>query len=472
MNLFGREITGLTDDNRKIKKGFMFVCIKGSHFDGHSVAEKAISDGAEVIVCNKDLGLKDKQIIVSDTRIAYGELCAEFFGNPHKKMKFIGVTGTNGKTTETSIIKYSLASCGKKVGLIGTIQNEIGDTVIHTENTTPFCYELFELLAKMAEQNCEYVVMEVSSFGLEQKRIGPIHFDIAVFTNLTRDHLDEHGSMENYFQAKKLLFSICNTAIINIDDEYGKRLYDEINCNKLAFSTKILTDYYSYDIKLGANGSEFWYNYLSDNEIKSQYIKSKLIGMFNISNITACLTVCEYLGFDVFDAIEKYGGTRGRCEVIPTGKNFTVICDYAHTPDALENVLKSIKEYCLGRIICLFGCGGNRDKTKRPIMGAIVSEYADILIVTSDNPRDEDAGTIIDDILVGVTKPYEKIINRRQAIEHSLKIAQKDDIILLAGKGHEDYQIFENGRTIHFNELEIVKEFVVDADSQELKVKS
>ncbi|MDR0917974.1 MAG: UDP-N-acetylmuramoyl-L-alanyl-D-glutamate--2,6-diaminopimelate ligase [Oscillospiraceae bacterium] len=458
MILSGREITGLTDDSRKVKPGFMFVCIKGNRFDGHNAAKQALEQGAEVIVCERDLGLEDKQIIVEDTRIAYGELCAEYFGNPHKKMKFIGITGTNGKTTETNIVKYCLTACNKKTGLIGTIQNEIGDKIIHTDNTTPFCYELFELLAKMAEENCEYVVMEVSSFGLEQKRIGPIHFDIAVFTNLTRDHLDEHKTMENYYLAKKQLFEICDTAVINIDDEYGKRLYNEINCNKKTFSIKEKADYYSYDIKLHSNHSEFWYNYSLDNEIKSQFLQTKLIGMFNISNITACLSVCEYLGLDVFKDIEMYSGTKGRCEVIPTNRDFTVIRDYAHTPDALENILKTLKECSKGKIICLVGCGGNRDKTKRPLMGAVASEYADILVITSDNPRDENPEDIIDDIIKGVKseKTFERITDRLEAIKYALDIAGKGDVILLAGKGHEDYQIFENNRHIHFDEREIV----------------
>jgi UDP-N-acetylmuramoyl-L-alanyl-D-glutamate--2,6-diaminopimelate ligase len=456
MILLEREVTGLTDDNRKVKDGFMFVCIKGKHFDGHSVAAVAIENGAACVVCEYDLGLGDKQIIVSDTRVAYGELCAEWFGNPHKKMKFIGVTGTNGKTTTTNILKFCLTEQKKKVGLIGTIQNEIGSEIIHTENTTPFCYELFQLLAKMSEEKCEYVIMEVSSFGLEQKRIGPIRFDVAIFTNLTRDHLDEHQTMENYYQAKKLLFNICDIALINIDDEYGKRLFDEIECEKRTFSIKEQADFYSYDITLQAESSDFWFNYSKNDEIRSKNISSKLIGMFNISNLTACISSCLLLGFEVFDILEKYKGTRGRCEVIPTGRDFTVICDYAHTPDALENVLKSIKEYCKGKMICLFGCGGNRDKTKRPIMGHIASKYSDILLITSDNPRDENPETIIEDILVGVTIPYEKITDRRQAIYHALKIADKQDIILLAGKGHEDYQVLANNEHIHFDERDVV----------------
>ncbi|MDE6787988.1 MAG: UDP-N-acetylmuramoyl-L-alanyl-D-glutamate--2,6-diaminopimelate ligase [Ruminococcus sp.] len=448
------EISSITDDTRKVKQGSLFFCIKGGNFDGHSAAAEMLEKGAAAVVCEHDLGLGDKQIVATDSRRLYGEVCAAWFAHPEKKMTFIGVTGTNGKTTTTSIIKHILMTTGHKTGLIGTIQNEIGDEILHTENTTPLAFEYMEVLAKMAEAGCKYVVMEVSSFALVQKRIGSTHFKLAVFTNLTQDHLDYHKDMEDYYQAKKLLFDMCDTAIINIDDDYGRRLFNEVNCNKLSFSVKENADYFADNITIKSTGSSFVLN-------KETSIKSPIPGMFNVSNITAAFVVCRELGIDSVQAIADYNGVKGRCEVIPTGRDFTVICDYAHTPDAIENVLRSVKEYTDNRLICLFGCGGNRDAAKRPKMAQAAAKYADRLIVTSDNPRNEVPEEIIKDILVGLEKtdiPYDVVVDRKEAIFHGLQIAEKGDIIVLAGKGHEDYQILAGMKHIHFDEREIVAE--------------
>ncbi len=448
------EITSVTDDTRKVKKGSLFVCIKGGSFDGHDVASEMLEKGAVAVVCERDLGLGDKQIITENSRRLYGNICAAWFGHPERKMTFIGVTGTNGKTTTTNIIKHILMSAGHKTGLIGTIQNEIGSEVLHTDNTTPFAYDYMEILAKMADAGCEYVVMEVSSFGLVQNRIGCTRFKLAVFTNLTQDHLDYHKDMEDYYQAKKLLFDICDTAVINIDDDYGKRLYDEVSCNKLSFSVKTEADYYADKIEIKSTGSSFEIN-------RKTSVNSCIPGMFNVSNITAAFAVCSELGIDSVPAIENYNGVKGRCEIIPTGRDFTVICDYAHTPDAIENILKSVKEYTDNRLICLFGCGGNRDAAKRPKMAEAAAKYADRLIVTSDNPRNEEPEAIINDILSGLENtdvPYDVVTDRKEAIFHGLQIAGKGDIIVLAGKGHEDYQILAGMKHIHFDEREIVAE--------------
>ena len=452
------EITSLTDDTRKVTDGSLFVCIKGGRFDGHDAAGEMLEKGAAAVVCERDLGLGDRQIVVGDTREMYGKLCAAWFGHPERKMTLIGVTGTNGKTTTTSVIKYILMSAGFKTGLIGTIQNEIGDEVIHTENTTPLTFEFMSVLAKMAEAGCKYVVMEVSSFGLCQRRIGPSHFRTAVFTNLTQDHLDYHKDMEDYYQAKKMLFDICDAAIINIDDEYGRRLYSETECEKYSFSVKENADIYADGIKIKSTGSSFWY--CCGN--KSRLVKTRIPGLFNVSNLTAAIAVCLREGIPaetVINAIGNYNGVKGRCEVIPTGRDFTVICDYAHTPDAVENILRSVKEYTEGRLICLFGCGGNRDAAKRPKMAQAAAKYADRLIVTSDNPRNEDPEAIIREILTGLegsAVPYDVVTDRREAIYHALKTAQKGDIIVLAGKGHEDYQIIGGMEHIHFDEREVV----------------
>ncbi len=452
------EITSITDDTRKVADGSLFVCIKGAKFDGHDAARDMLEKGAAAVVCERDLGLGDRQILVGDTREMWGDICAAWFGHPERKMTLLGVTGTNGKTTTTSVIKHILMSAGYKTGLIGTIQNEIGDEVLHTENTTPLTYEFMEVLAKMADAGCKYVVMEVSSFGLCQKRIGPSHFRTAVFTNLTQDHLDYHKDMEDYYQAKKLLFGICDAAIINTDDDYGRRLYGEVSCERKSFSVRGNADIYADGIKIKSTGSSFWYC-CGD---KSHLVKTRIPGLFNVSNLTAAIAVCLREGIPaetVISAIENYNGVKGRCEVIPTGRDFTVICDYAHTPDAIENILRSVKEYTEGRLICLFGCGGNRDAAKRPKMAKAAALYADRLVVTSDNPRNEDPEAIIKDILVGLEGtdvPYDVVVDRREAIYHALKIAQKGDIIVLAGKGHEDYQILAGMEHIHFDEREVV----------------
>ena len=454
------EITSITDDTRKVQKGNLFVCIKGNSFDGHDAAAEMLEKGAAAVVCQRDLGLGEKQIIVDNTRFFYGKLCSAWFGHPERKLKMLGVTGTNGKTTTTSVIKHILMTTGHKTGLVGTIQNEIGDQVLHTDNTTPMTYDFMQLLAKMADAGCEYVVMEVSSFGLCQYRIGASYFDVAVFTNLTQDHLDYHKDMEDYYQAKKMLFDICDTAIINADDDYGKRLYGEVSCKKLSFSVKENADYYADGIKIKSTGSSFWFC----SGDKSHLIKTRMPGAFNVSNITAAIAACleEGLSIDnIIPAIEEYNGVKGRCEVIPTGRDFTVICDYAHTPDAIENILRSVKEYTENDLICLFGCGGNRDAAKRPKMAKAAAKYADKLIITSDNPRNEDPEAIIKDILTGIEDSpvnYDVVADRREAIYHALKIAEKGDIIVLAGKGHEDYQILAGMEHIHFDEREVVAE--------------
>lgn len=454
------EITSITDDTRKVTEGSLFVCVKGGSFDGHSAAAEMLEKGAAAVVCERDLGLGERQILTDNSRKLYGKLCAAWFGHPERKVTIIGVTGTNGKTTTTNVIKHILMSTGHKTGLVGTIQNEIGEEIIHTDNTTPFAFDFMALLAKMADSGCEYVVMEVSSFALVQHRIGPAFFRTAVFTNLTQDHLDYHKDMEDYFQAKKMLFDACDTALLNIDDSYGRRLMSEVDCNKMSFSVNETADFCAGDISIKSTGSTFTLS----AQGREYVVNSRIPGMFNVSNLTAAMAVClreNIPAEDILKAIAEYNGVKGRCEIIPTGRDFTVICDYAHTPDAVENILRSVKEYTEGRLICLFGCGGNRDAAKRPKMAAAAAMYADKLVVTSDNPRNEDPDTIIADILVGLENtdvPYDVVTDRKDAIFHALKIAEKGDIIVLAGKGHEDYQILAGMKHIHFDEREIVAE--------------
>ena len=460
INIPDREISSVTDNTKKVRKDCIFVCVKGGSFDGHDAAAEMLEKGAAVIVAERDLGLGNKQIITDNSRKFYGELCAAWFDHPEKKLKIIGVTGTNGKTTISNVIKNIFMKNGIKTGLIGTICNEIGDETVHTDNTTPMAFDYMCLLDKMVKAGCKYAVMEVSSFGLVQHRIGPTHFDMGIFTNLTQDHLDYHKTMENYYQAKKMMFDECDYALINTDDEYGRRIFSEISCKKERYGISSEADYYADAIKIKSDGTSFWYCYNG----KSQLVNMKMTGMFNVSNVTAAISVCLKAGLpieDILKAVSEYNGVKGRCEIIPTGRDFTVICDYAHTPDAVENILKSVREYTEGRLICLFGCGGNRDAKKRPLMAKAAAKFADRLIITSDNPRDEIPEAIIDDILAGLKDseiPFDVVVDRTKAIHHSLKIAEKGDIIVLVGKGHEDYQVLPGNEHIHFDEREIVSE--------------
>ena len=460
INIPDREISSVTDNTKKVRKDCIFVCVKGGSFDGHDAAAEMLEKGAAVIVAERDLGLGNKQIITDNSRKFYGELCAAWFDHPEKKLKIIGVTGTNGKTTISNVIKNIFMKNGIKTGLIGTICNEIGDETVHTDNTTPMAFDYMCLLDKMVKAGCKYAVMEVSSFGLVQHRIGPTHFDMGIFTNLTQDHLDYHKTMENYYQAKRMMFDECDYALINTDDEYGRRIFSEFSCKKERYGISSEADYYADAIKIKSDGTSFWYCYNG----KSQLVNMKMTGMFNVSNVTAAISVCLKAGLpieDILNAVSEYNGVKGRCEIIPTGRDFTVICDYAHTPDAVENILKSVREYTEGRLICLFGCGGNRDAKKRPLMAKAAAKFADRLIITSDNPRDEIPEAIIDDILAGLKDseiPFDVVVDRTKAIHHSLKIAEKGDIIVLAGKGHEDYQVLPGNEHIHFDEREIVSE--------------
>ncbi len=452
------EITAITDDSRKITKGCLFFCIKGGSFDGHDFAAKAIENGAAAVVCERDTGI-DRQIIVENSRTAYGEFCAAWFGHPEKRMKLVGVTGTNGKTTVTTLIKKILTNAGHRVGLIGTIQNEIGEKVIHAEKTTPLTFDYFALLNEMADEGCDYVVMEVSSFALSQNRIGPSFYTAAAFTNLTQDHLDYHKTMEDYFRAKKLLFSVCGTAIVSVDDDYGKKLFKDLSCEKYSTSITEKADFYAENIRLEAGRTE--YDFSFGESCEKIHADIAMAGRFNVANTLQAAAVCLKLGISdevIFRTLGGCGGVKGRCEVIPTGRDFTVICDYAHTPDAVENILSSVKECTSGRLICLFGCGGNRDSDKRPKMAHAAEKYADLLYITSDNPRNEEPMNIIDEILGGLTTDILKkvICDRREAIYDAVKNARSGDVIVLAGKGHEDYQIRKDGEVIHFDEREVV----------------
>ena len=453
------EVVNVTSDSRLVKEGFLFVCVKGASFDGHNVAKDMLDKGAAAIVVERDLGLPN-QIIVDKTREAYSPICANYFGNPAENLKIIGLTGTNGKTTTTFIIKQVLEQLGCKVGLIGTVQNMIGDEVYPAHFTTPEPYELQSLFRKMADANCEYCVMEASSQAIDQGRVAGVHFEVGVFTNLTQDHLDYHKTFENYFAAKRKLFENCNIAVTNIDDKKGLEIVEGLPCRVKTYSVESnSSDFTARNVCFSAEGVK--YELVTD---RIGRVECPIPGRFSVYNSLCAASVAITLGFDfegTLRAIAKSNGVKGRIEVVPTPTDYTVIIDYAHTPDGLENIISSLKEIAKGRVITLFGCGGDRDKTKRPIMGEIAAKYSDFCIVTSDNPRSENPAEIIKDILEGMKAsktPYKVIENRKEAIFWALENAKENDIILLAGKGHETYQILPEG-TIHFDEREVVAEY-------------
>jgi len=451
------EISSITCDSRRVGAGCLFVCIAGTAVDGHRFAPAACEAGAAAVVVQRDLGLP-RQLMTADSRAAWATICANWFGHPAQRLRMVGVTGTNGKTTTTMLIKSMLEQEGHKVGLIGTIRNMVGDRVLPAEHTTPDSYDLQAMLALMVAEGCEFCVMEVSSHALHQHRVGGIPFELGLFTNLTQDHLDYHGTMEEYMQAKKLLFSHCRAGIFNMDDEWYEAISADVPCEVLTYSAHSdHGDYVARNIRPRADGVDF--ELVGIGQIGR--VNMRIPGQFSVYNGLCAATACVALGmpFDrVVAALSAAEGVKGRAEVVPTDRDFTVVIDYAHTPDGLENICRTLKECCSGRLITLFGCGGDRDKTKRPKMGAIAARLSDYVVVTSDNPRSEQPGAIIEDVLAGMTDtatPYTVVENRQEAIAYAISYAQAGDTVLLAGKGHETYQILSTG-TIHLDEREVV----------------
>lgn len=460
------QINKINYDSRKVCKDDLFVCVKGYATDGHKYAEKAVLNGAKVIVIQDDVDIEDKEITIvkcSDTRKALALMGANYYGNPSEKMKIIGITGTNGKTTTAFMIKDILECAGKKVGLIGTIANYICGEKIHTERTTPESLELQELFGEMVEKGVEYCVMEVSSHSLALDRVYGVKFECGIFTNLTRDHLDFHKTFENYYDAKFKLFERSCIKVINVDDNYGIQVLKD--CQKLnaeniySFSVKSDSNYKAYDELMGSRDIKF--KVVLDEE--EEFILG-IPGEYNIYNALGAIGVCHKMGIAI-EAIKEgieNALVPGRCERVGKEYNlpYEIIIDYAHTPDGLENILKTAKAFTKGKLIAIFGCGGDRDKVKRPQMGKIGIDIADLAVITSDNPRSEDPMAIIEDIKAGLDKDnYIIIENRHDAIKKAIELAEKDDVIVIAGKGHETYQILKD-KTIHFDEREVVKEIL------------
>lgn len=414
-----------------------------------------------MILCEEKPSCDIPYVLVSDSRYGLAIVSRDFFGDPASEMTMIGITGTSGKTSSSYLIKHMLESkLDAKVGLIGTNGNMIGDEFLHTEHTTPESYELHKLFRHMADSGCTHVVMEVSSHSLTLERVAGIHFDVALYTNLSQDHLDFHGTMEEYAAAKRKLFSMCSLGCFNLDDAWADFMRDGASCRTMTFSTeKNEADLVAKDIRLTADGVRF--ASVSGDEIS--ITKLGIPGMFSVYNALGTMSVGLALGLslaDCSDAMSSAKGVKGRLEIVPTGRDFSVVIDYSHKPDALEKVLKTLKPVTRGRLIALFGCGGDRDKLKRPIMGRIAADNADLVVVTSDNPRTEDPDEIIREIVAGMKDkrtPTKVICDRREAIAWAIDNAAPGDVLLLAGKGHEDYQVVGHEKH-HMDEREIVSD--------------
>jgi UDP-N-acetylmuramoyl-L-alanyl-D-glutamate--2,6-diaminopimelate ligase len=465
---FNKNITKITYDSKQCTLNSLFIAIKGYKTDGHDYIEVAIKNGAIAIICEsvpKKLETDITYIQVEDSRSTQAFIANRFYEYPSKKLKMIGITGTNGKTSVAFLISKILGHWGKKIGNIGTIGNYVGDTYYKAKNTTPEAIDLQQMLSQMVNLGIKYTVMEVSSHSLSLKRVNGTNFNIGIFTNLSQDHLDFHQTHEKYFEAKTKLFYITNKAnIINGDDPYGKRLIDMLknsNIRTYSFGITDKCDYMAKDIFIDSKGVSFTFE---GEKIKEKF-QIGIPGIFSVYNAMAAIITgyIEQVPMETIkSALSDVSAVPGRFEVVNTNTPYNVIIDYAHTPDGLENVLKTINSFSKKRIILVFGCGGDRDKTKRPIMGEIGGKYSSFSIITSDNPRSEDPLSIIKDIIPGIKNtncPYKVIENRREAIMEALSMAKKDDIILIAGKGHETYQILHD-KTIPFDEKLIIKELL------------
>ncbi|MBR0163714.1 MAG: UDP-N-acetylmuramoyl-L-alanyl-D-glutamate--2,6-diaminopimelate ligase [Lachnospiraceae bacterium] len=467
------EVEDVVNDTRKVTKGCLFICIRGARFDAHESAAEAAAQGAKVIVTERDVTLPAEtdvvEVRVEDTRYAMALISAAWFDHPAKKLKTIGITGTKGKTTSTFLIRNMLMHAGIRCGLIGTIEYIIGDQHVHASNTTPESYDLQQMLAQMVDAGCEAVVMEVSSQALMLHRTAGILFDIGIFTNIEPDHIgpNEHRDFADYLHCKSLLFRQCRCGILNIDDPHAKEILAGHTCSVETFGFSEEADLracnLAYIRKPGALGVFFDTKGLI--EVHAEIANP---GRFSVYNALSAIAVARHFGCDgeVIAASLKGARVKGRIEMVPVSGRFTLMIDYAHNAMALKSLLTTLKDYRPARLICLFGCGGNRARDRRFEMGEVSGRLADLTIITSDNPRDEDPQAIIDDIRQGIAKTdgeFIEIIDRREAIRHAIEIAADGDIIVLAGKGHEDYQEIR-GVKYPMDERDIVAEIMKERD--------
>lgn len=460
------EITNIAYDSRKVEENTLFICIKGFNSDGHKYIESAIKKGAKAFLVQEDINIEGYTFIkVEDTRASMANVADNFYNNPSKELGVIGVTGTNGKTSITTFLSEILSLNNKKVGLVGTIKIFDGDKEVESSSTTPESIDLQKYFRNMLDNGCDYCAMEVSSHSLVLNRVDETEFKLGIFTNLTPDHLDFHKDLEDYRNAKeKLFYKTTKANIINIDDEGGAKIYENIKslntpCYTYGIDNK--ADFMAKDIKIDASGVS--YTLVTPTYEEKMFVP--VPGKFTVYNTLAVIAACYMLNIPkeiVKEGLGKTKGVAGRFETITNDKGISVIVDYAHTPDALENILNTAKGFAKSNIITVFGCGGDRDTTKRPLMGAIAQRLSDICIVTSDNPRTEDPKLIIEDILKGLDKNkenYRVVVDRREAIKEAIEMAQKDDIVIIAGKGHENYQILGKVKH-HFDDKEIALEFL------------
>lgn len=467
------EVCHITADSRTVQEGSLFICLVGATVDGHSFVEKAVQDGAVAVVVSKPVAVPDHVavIYVEDTRQALQAAVPFFYDYPASKMRMIGVTGTNGKTTTTHIIAHLLRSQGYTVGVIGTVHILIDDQSYPIHNTTPDVADLQQILQQMVDAGVTHCIMEVSSHALALGRTAGVEYDTAVFTNLTQDHLDFHKTFDNYLAAKAKLFKQVSAsyqvkegkgAVINVDDAYGQAIVDVTTSPMITYSTEGKGSMNASDLTVTAKSSQFTLNY----DGQSYPISTKIAGMFNVYNTLAAVGATLYEGLsmeEIVKGLATFTAVPGRFELIEEGQDFAVVVDYAHTPDGLENILQTAKKIVENRILVVFGCGGDRDATKRPIMGRIAAQFGDRVFVTSDNPRTEDPVQIVKDVEVGVREglhddvSYEVIVDRREAIHKAIAEATTGDVVIIAGKGHEDYQILKD-ETIHFDDREVARE--------------
>ncbi|MDQ0231273.1 UDP-N-acetylmuramoyl-L-alanyl-D-glutamate--2,6-diaminopimelate ligase [Metabacillus malikii] len=457
-------ITSIEMDHREVKRGSLFICIEGYTVDGHQFAAEAVEKGAVAILAEKQIDVNVPVVIVKDTKRTMALLADAFYGQPTHNLHLIGVTGTNGKTTTTHIIEKILNMANKKTGLIGTMYMKIGNDIKNVKNTTPESLTLQKTFREMVDNDVSHAIMEVSSHALHLGRIHGCDFDVAVFTNLTQDHLDYHKTMEAYKYAKGLLFAQLGNrfdhkqpkiAVLNSDEEASLDFKKMTSASLLTYGIDNVADVMARNIKMTAKGTTF--ELLTP--VGNKQITMKMVGKFSVYNVLAAVSACLASNIDletIVKAVEEIEGVRGRFELVDGNQDYSVIVDYAHTPDSLENVLSTIKQFAEGDIYCIVGCGGDRDKTKRPIMARIAADNSDYPIFTSDNPRSEDPQVILHDMEAGVVgKQFKSIINREEAIIYAVEHAKKGDVILIAGKGHETYQIIGDN-TYDFDDKEVV----------------
>jgi UDP-N-acetylmuramoyl-L-alanyl-D-glutamate--2,6-diaminopimelate ligase len=454
------EVTGLAYDHRAVAPGTLFFCVPGFTQDGHDYAADAISRGAVALVVQRPLGLQVPEIKVESVREAMAQAAARFYGDPTAGLAVVGVTGTNGKTTSTFLLRAILEAAGRQTGLLGTVTSVIGGVEHEVQRTTPEAIDLQRTFRAMLEQGDTACAMEVSSHALELHRAEAIHFAAALFTNLTQDHLDFHPTMEDYFRAKRRLFTDAHPgqSVVNVDDPYGARLAGQLE-RPITFALDVEAAYRAVDVETDLTGARFTVT-APDADV---HLQSPLRGRFNVYNVLGAFATARALDVPVdasVQAIETAGQVPGRFEPVDVGQEFAVLVDYAHTPDSLENVLRAARQLTDGRVHVVFGCGGDRDRGKRPLMGEIAGRLADRVIVTSDNPRSEDPEEIISEILDGARGDVEHDVDRRGAIAKAIQDAHAGDVIVVAGKGHEQGQEFASGRKVPFDDVTVARELL------------